>query len=60
MALRAASHLGLPVAGVDMIRSNRGPLLIEVNASPGLQGIEEATGVNIAGEIIKFVEKHVR
>ncbi len=60
MALRAAGHLGLPVAGVDMIRSKRGPLLIEVNASPGLQGIEAATGVNIAGEIIKFVEKNVR
>ncbi len=60
MALRAAFHLGLPVAGVDMIRSSRGPLLIEVNASPGLQGIEEATGVNIAGEIIKFLEKNVR
>lgn len=60
MALRAAAHLGLPVAGVDLIRSNRGPLLIEVNASPGLEGIEGATGVNIAGEIIKFLEKNVR
>lgn len=60
MALNAAKYLGLGVAGVDIIRSKNGPLLIEVNASPGLQGIEEATGVNIAKEIIKFVEKNGR
>ena len=60
IALRAAKYLGLPVAGVDMIRSKRGPLLIEVNASPGFQGIEAYTKVNIAEHIIKFLEKHVR
>ncbi|WP_298474883.1 RimK family alpha-L-glutamate ligase [uncultured Maribacter sp.] len=60
MALNATKHMGLGVAGVDIIRSKKGPLLIEVNASPGLQGIEEATGINIAKEIIKFVEKNGR
>jgi ribosomal protein S6--L-glutamate ligase len=59
IALNATKHLGLGVAGVDIIRSKNGPLLIEVNASPGLQGIEVATGVNIAKEIILFVEKNV-
>ncbi|WP_394747900.1 RimK family alpha-L-glutamate ligase [Spongiimicrobium salis] len=58
IALRAVKYLGLGVAGVDLIRSKKGPLLIEVNASPGLQGIEAATGINIAKEIIKFVEKN--
>ncbi len=58
MALNAAKYLGLGVAGVDLIRSNKGPLLIEVNASPGLQGIEAATGVNIAREIVLFVENN--
>jgi len=60
IALNAAKHLGLGVAGVDLIRSKNGPLLIEVNASPGLQGIERATGVNIASEIIKYVEQNGR
>lgn len=54
-ALKAASVLGLKVAGVDMLRSKRGPLIIEVNSSPGLEGIENATGLNIAGSIIDFV-----
>jgi len=58
IAIKATRHLSLPVAGVDMIRSKRGPLLIEVNASPGLQGIEAYTGINIAAEIIKYVEKN--
>lgn len=58
MALNAVKHLGLGVAGVDLIRSKKGPLLIEVNASPGLQGIEAATGNNIAMEIVKFVENN--
>ena len=58
IALNAAKYIGLGVAGVDLIRSKKGPLLIEVNASPGLQGIEAATGVNIAGEIIKYVERN--
>lgn len=60
IALNATKHLGLGVAGVDLIRSKKGPLLIEVNASPGLQGIEAATGLNIAKEIILFVEKNGR
>ncbi|MFH6602984.1 RimK family alpha-L-glutamate ligase [Maribacter algicola] len=60
IALNAAKHIGLGVAGVDLIRSKKGPLLIEVNASPGLQGIEAATGVNIAKEIILFVERNGR
>lgn len=58
IALKASEYLGLGVAGVDLIRSKKGPLLIEVNASPGLQGIEAATGVNIAKEIILFVERN--
>ena len=60
IAIQATRHLGLPVAGVDMIRSQRGALLIEVNASPGLQGVEAYTKVNIAEHIIKFLEKNVR
>jgi ribosomal protein S6--L-glutamate ligase len=60
IALNATKHIGLGVAGVDLIRSKKGPLLIEVNASPGLQGIEAATGINIAKEIVKFVEKNGR
>jgi ribosomal protein S6--L-glutamate ligase len=58
LAIRAAKAMGLNIAGVDMIVSNRGPLVLEVNSSPGLKGIEEATGKNIAGEIIKFIEDH--
>lgn len=57
MAIKAANYLGLPVAGVDLIRSKRGPLLIEVNSTPGLQGIEAYTKVNVAEEIIKFLEE---
>lgn len=55
MAVRAAGVLGLGVAGVDLIRSQRGPLVLEVNSSPGLEGIEEASGVDIAGSIIEHV-----
>jgi len=54
-AVRAAEVLGLGVAGVDLIRSARGPLVLEVNSSPGLEGIEAATGVDIAGRIVDFV-----
>lgn len=57
-ALRAARAMGLGVAGVDIVRSNRGPLVLEVNSSPGLEGIEGATGVDIAGKIIEFIENH--
>jgi len=55
-AIRAARKLGLNVAGVDMLRSNHGPVIMEVNSSPGLEGIEEATGKDIAARIIKFIE----
>ena len=54
-AVRAARVLGLGVAGVDLIRSKRGPLVLEVNSSPGLEGIEEATGIDVAGCIIEHV-----
>lgn len=57
-ATRAARALGLNIAGVDILRSNHGPVVIEVNSSPGLEGIEHATGVNVAGTIIEFVEKN--
>lgn len=56
MAIRTASIIGLNVAGVDIVRSNRGPLIMEVNASPGLEGIEKTTGVDVASEIIQFIE----
>jgi ribosomal protein S6--L-glutamate ligase len=57
-AVAAAKKLGLAVAGVDMLPSNRGPLIIEVNSSPGLEGIEGATKVDIAGKIIQYLEKN--
>ncbi len=59
-ALGAAKALGLHIAGVDMLQSARGPLILEVNSSPGLEGIEQATGVDIAGEIIKYIEESVQ
>jgi ribosomal protein S6--L-glutamate ligase len=59
-ALRAAKTIGLRVAGVDILRSNHGPVVIEVNSSPGLQGIELATGVDVAGKIIEFIEKNAK
>ena len=58
IALNATKYLGLGVSGVDLMRSNKGPVLLEVNASPGLKGIEGATGVNVAKHIIQFVEKN--
>ncbi|MBK7298561.1 MAG: RimK family alpha-L-glutamate ligase, partial [Flavobacteriales bacterium] len=57
-AIKAVKALGLHVAGVDMLQSDRGPLVLEVNSSPGLEGIEKATGQDIAGEIVKFIERH--
>lgn len=60
VAIRAARALGLGVAGVDLIRSKRGPLVLEVNASPGLEGIEEASGVDVAGDLIDHVGRHCR
>jgi ribosomal protein S6--L-glutamate ligase len=55
-ALKAARAIGLDVAGVDLLRSQRGPLVLEVNASPGLEGIEAATGVDVAASVIRHVE----
>jgi ribosomal protein S6--L-glutamate ligase len=57
LAVRAARSIGLNVAGVDILRSSRGPLVIEVNSSPGLEGVEKATGVDIAAAIIAFIER---
>lgn len=58
-AVKAAKVMGLNVCGVDILRSSRGPLVMEVNSSPGLEGIERATGKDIAGMIIEFIEKNV-
>jgi ribosomal protein S6--L-glutamate ligase len=59
-AVRAAKAMGLNVSGVDLLRSNHGPLIMEVNSSPGLEGIENTTGVDVAGTIVEFLEKHAR
>ncbi|WP_297086864.1 30S ribosomal protein S6--L-glutamate ligase [uncultured Draconibacterium sp.] len=58
-ALKAARVMGLGVAGVDMLQSKHGPLIMEVNSSPGLEGIESATGIDIAKSIIRYVERNV-
>lgn len=60
LALRAVRTLGLEVAGIDVLESNRGPLVIEVNASPGLAGFEEATGVDVADRFLQHVEERCR
>lgn len=60
MAVEAAKAMGLKVAGVDIIRSQKGPLVLEINSSPGLEGIEKATGIDIATLIIAFIEKHTK
>lgn len=57
-AIRAAKAMGLRVAGVDMLRSNHGAVVIEVNSSPGLEGIEKASEIDVAGKIIEFLEKN--
>lgn len=59
-AVQSAKAMGLGVAGVDMLQSKNGPLVLEVNSSPGLEGIEKATNKDIAQEIIKYIEKNVR
>ncbi len=59
-AVAAAKAMGLNVAGVDLLRSSRGPLVMEVNSSPGLEGIETATNKNIAGMIVEFIEKRAK
>lgn len=58
-AILAAKALNLGVAGVDMLQSDRGPLVLEVNSSPGLEGIEKATKYDIAGEIIEYLERNI-
>ena len=60
LAVKATKVLGLDVAGVDIIRSNKGPLLLEVNSSPGLEGIENATELDIAELLIKAIEKQLK
>ena len=59
-AVRSAKVMGLNVAGVDLLRSNHGPVVMEVNSSPGLEGIETATNKDVAGMIIEFIEKNAR
>jgi ribosomal protein S6--L-glutamate ligase len=59
-AVRAANIMGLNVAGVDILRSNHGPVVMEVNSSPGLEGIENTTGKDIAGMVIEFIERNAR
>jgi ribosomal protein S6--L-glutamate ligase len=59
-AIKAAATMGLPVAGVDLLRSNRGPLVMEVNSSPGLEGIENTTNKDIADAIMVFIEENAR
>ena len=58
-ALKAARVMGLGICGIDMLESNHGPLILEVNSSPGLEGIEKATGKNIGKSIIRYIERHV-
>jgi ribosomal protein S6--L-glutamate ligase len=59
-AVRSARIMGLNVAGVDILQSHRGPIVMEVNSSPGLEGIETATGLDVADKIIQFIEKHTK
>ena len=59
-AVRAAKSMGLNVCGVDMLRANHGPVVMEVNSSPGLEGVEKATELDIAGKIIEHIEKHAK
>lgn len=58
-AVKAAKALGLSIAGVDMLQSDRGPLVLEVNSSPGLEGVEKATGVDVAGKIVEYIERNI-
>jgi ribosomal protein S6--L-glutamate ligase len=59
-AILAAKAVGLGIAGVDLLQSERGPLVLEVNSSPGLEGIEKTTQTDIAGKIIAYIEKNVK
>ncbi|MGY8956984.1 MAG: 30S ribosomal protein S6--L-glutamate ligase [Alphaproteobacteria bacterium] len=59
-AVKSARTMGLNVCGVDLLRSNDGPVVMEVNSSPGLEGVEKATGIDVAGKIIDFIEKNAK
>jgi ribosomal protein S6--L-glutamate ligase len=59
-AIRSAKAMGLNVCGVDMLRSNHGPVVMEVNSSPGLEGVEKATGLDIATKVIEYIEKNAK
>lgn len=59
-ALKAARAMGLSICGVDLMRSSRGPLVLEVNSAPGLEGIEKTTGRNVAGKIIEYIEQNAK
>lgn len=59
-AIRSAKAMGLNVCGVDMLRANHGPVVMEVNSSPGLEGVEKATGIDVAGKIIEYLESHAK
>lgn len=60
LARKVCKLMGLSVAGVDILRSNRGPMILEINSSPGLEGIETTTGIDVAGKVIKYIERQVR
>lgn len=60
IAVRAAKTMGLNVCGVDMLRANHGPVVMEVNSSPGLEGVETATGIDVAGRVIELIEKSAK
>ncbi len=59
-AVGAANVMGLNFCGVDLLRSNHGPVVMEVNSSPGLEGVETATGIDVAGQVIEYIEKHAK
>lgn len=59
MAIAAVKAMGLVVAGVDILRSNRGPLILEVNSAPGIEGIEQTTGISVTEPIVEYIEKMV-
>jgi ribosomal protein S6--L-glutamate ligase len=60
IAIKASQIMGLDVAGVDLLRSDRGPLILEVNSSPGLEGIEKSTGIDVTGKMIDYLEQHAK
>lgn len=59
-AVRAAKAMGLAFCGVDLLRSSSGPLVMEVNSSPGIEGVEKATGLDVAGKVIEYIERNAR